>query len=494
MAKAIQSCSKKNGLSATRAAVKFGVSKSTLLRRLRGGKTRSVSHQHQQLLTAAEEKALCNWISRLNDRGFPPRVANVPEFAAWILKQRKRGPPIPAVLPGRSWARRFFLRHPELLRKWSRRISKERADNAEDNALLEAWFEAYEAAVRTNGIAEANIWNMDETGFAMGPARNAKVVLTARNAEGKARMPGNRDWVTAVECVSAAGRHLDPLVIFKGSRILQNWIPAGPEALEATRSWSLACSAKAFTDNDLAMRWLTGVFDPATRQHPAAPRLLVIDGHGSHTAPAFQEYCEQAGIVCVCLPPHTSHVTQPLDVGCFSPLKQYYGQQLDRHAQRLDHHITKQHFLEIYAQARAQTFQPRTIRGGFKGAGLVPFHPARVLQAKARPKTPQSPVPEADAAPTEESLTPMTPERLEKAAAKLLLESTPSTTLRRVQRIARGAETIATTNRLIQQDCAVLEAEYRKRRTGIRGQGPIRGLGRMASIAEANYRLGGGLG
>ena len=35
MARAIRSCSKKNGLSATRAAVKFGVSKTTLLRRLR---------------------------------------------------------------------------------------------------------------------------------------------------------------------------------------------------------------------------------------------------------------------------------------------------------------------------------------------------------------------------------------------------------------------------------------------------------------------------
>ena len=370
-------------------------------------------------------------------------MANVPEFAAWILKHRKRGAPIPAVLPGRSWAQRFFSRHPELLRTWSRRISKERADNAEDKALLEAWFETYEAAIRTNGITEANIWNMDETGFAMGLARNAKVVLTARNAEGKARMPGNRDWVTAVECISAAGRHLDPL------RILQNWIPTGPEALEATRGWSLACSAKAFTDKGLAMRWLTGIFDPATRQHPAAPRLLVIDGHGSHMAPAFQKHCEQAGIICVCLPPHTSHVTQPLDVGCFSPLKQDYGQQLDRHAQQLDHHITKQHFLEIYAQARAQALLPRTIRGEFKGAGLVPFYPARVLQAKVRPHTPQSPVPEADAAPTEESLTPVTPERLEKTAAKLLLESTPSTTLRRVQRIARGAQTIATTNQLI---------------------------------------------
>ena len=76
-----------------------------------------------------------------------------------------------------------------------------------------AWFETYEAAIRTNGITEANIWNMDETGFAMGLARNAKVVLTARNAEGKARMPGNvtgspRWSVTALWGITWDPRHL----------------------------------------------------------------------------------------------------------------------------------------------------------------------------------------------------------------------------------------------------------------------------------------------
>ena len=198
-------------------------------------------------------------------------------------------------------------------------------------------------------------------------------------------------------------------------------------------------------------------------------------------APTFQKYCEDNSIVPVCLPPHPSHVTHPLDIGCFSPSKQDYEQALDRNARRMDHQITKQHFLEIYAQARAQAFQPRTIRGGFKGAGLVPLCPGHVLQPKDRPGTPT----EALAAPTLERLTLVTPERLEQTAAKLLQESTPTTTLRRVQRIARGAQTIATTNRLIQDDCAAIEAQLRRRNNVKRGQGPIRGLGRMASMAEA---------
>ena len=106
---------------------------------------------------------------------------------------------------------------------------------------------------------------MDKTGFAMGLSHNTNIVLTIQNTEGKVWMSRNYNWVTTVECISATGHHLDPFVIFKGSRILQNWIPAGCEALEVTQSWSLACSTKAFTNNNLAIHWLTSIFDPATR-------------------------------------------------------------------------------------------------------------------------------------------------------------------------------------------------------------------------------------
>ena len=55
-----------------------------------------------------------------------------------------------------------------------------------------------------------------------------------------------------------------------------------------------------------------------------AYRLLILDGHGSHTTPKFNQYCIENKIISLCMPAHTSHLLQPLDVSCFSLLKTAY--------------------------------------------------------------------------------------------------------------------------------------------------------------------------
>jgi hypothetical protein len=57
-------------------------------------------------------------------------------------------------------------------------------------------------------------------------------------------------------------------------------------------------------------------------------RLLILDGHESHKSLAFQDLCEQNRIITLCMPPHASHILQPLDVGCFAPLKQAYKKEI----------------------------------------------------------------------------------------------------------------------------------------------------------------------
>jgi hypothetical protein len=58
-------------------------------------------------------------------------------------------------------------------------------------------------------------------------------------------------------------------------------------------------------------------------------RLLIIDGHESHKSLAFQDLCEESKIITLCMPPHTSHILQPLDVGCFAPLKRAYKTEIN---------------------------------------------------------------------------------------------------------------------------------------------------------------------
>jgi hypothetical protein len=69
-----------------------------------------------------------------------------------------------------------------------------------------------------------------------------------------------------------------------------------------------------------------------------------MDGHVSHCTWLFFEYCLQNNIHCLCLPPHSTHKLQPLDVGLFSPLQLRYSQELDKWMKQGGKHLNKGKF------------------------------------------------------------------------------------------------------------------------------------------------------
>ena len=81
----------------------------------------------------------------------------------------------------------------------------------------------------------------------------------------------------------------------------------------------------------------------------------------------------------LCMPAHSSHLLQPLDVACFSPLKRKYGDIISGLARNRTHHISKEAFLPAFKIAFEQSFTKENIQAGFRGAGLVPHDPQAVL-------------------------------------------------------------------------------------------------------------------
>ena len=51
------------------------------------------------------------------------------------------------------------------------------------------------------------------------------------------------------------------------------------------------------------------------------PRLFIFDGHNSHISYKVAKCAYDNKVHILCLPPHTSHAMQPLDVACFRPAK-----------------------------------------------------------------------------------------------------------------------------------------------------------------------------
>jgi hypothetical protein len=107
--------------------------------------------------------------------------------------------------------------------------------------------------------------------------------------------------------------------------------------------------------------------------------MLILDGHGSYLTAEFDRTCTENNIIPVCMPPHSSHLLQPLDVSCFAVLKRQYGQ-LEQRMRLGFNHIDKIDFLTAFPKARTMAYKAETIWNGFAATGLMPFNPDRVYQ------------------------------------------------------------------------------------------------------------------
>lgn len=69
---------------------------------------------------------------------------------------------------GGKWLSRFPTRHPELHSKLGKNIDADRIRNI-NPVDLRAWFSLFRRVLTEYKVTPENVWNMDETGVALGP-------------------------------------------------------------------------------------------------------------------------------------------------------------------------------------------------------------------------------------------------------------------------------------------------------------------------------------
>ena len=308
------------------AAQYFEISHATLHRRRLGGVSRSIAQEMVQILTNAEESTLIRWIKRYTITGTPITYTLLKELALHLRAARVIHASSSTLLPNQlarindKWVQRFKERHPEIGGIYARQLEYARRDGA-SYEHVERWFRAVASKFEEHSYEPSNIWNMDESGFGVGEEQSIKVLVYLDAAMKQRVIGGKQEWVTDIECISAAGEALPPLLIFKGANVNARWInersPAG---------WFFATSENGWTSNNLGLAWLKTVFEPLTREKAAGrQRLLIADGHGSYIRGDFIAYCMENQIDLLIMPPHCSHILQPLDVGVFSAFKRYHS-------------------------------------------------------------------------------------------------------------------------------------------------------------------------
>jgi hypothetical protein len=102
-----------------------------------------------------------------------------------------------------------------------------------------------------------------------------------------------------------------------------------------------------------------------------AHQLLIIDSYKSYNLYKFYKYCKEEKIIVLCMPSYSSYLLQPLNVGCFSPLKRAYSDKISSLAQYSTKKIKKEAFLPAFKAAFKKAITKENIYAGFRGARLV---------------------------------------------------------------------------------------------------------------------------
>lgn len=384
---------------------------STLWHRNHGRRSRKAAAAARQLLTQCEEKALIDYLLRAAKRGFPMPLKLLPYLANVVIRQRSHATQVLATngemkMPGEKWARNFRARHPEIAAKKLRPIEWARHNIYEK---VVHWFSVIRPELHEPGILAENVYNMDETGTMLSLLTSGKYVVSGETPTKYRGTGTNRNLVTSVECISADGRCIDPLIIWPASTQRSVW------TTHATPGWHFACSPTGYTTSEFVLDWYRRVFDPQTRERASGrPRILINDGLGAHEALEVLQFCHQNNIILCRLPSHTSHKLQPCDVGVFGPLKVAYREKVENLFRGGANTIGKQHFTLLYSQARRAAFTSRNIKSGWAKAGLFPFNPDRVLREIEKPAVETAPTITGSDAPANTELlkTPVTAEHL----------------------------------------------------------------------------------
>ena len=255
------------------AAQEVGVSKATLHRRMNAGRSRSEAKQAAQRLTPQEKKALASWISTPTAAGNPVQHDFIREMAEKLIKQRLPNEIVPQL--GSSWVPSFLRRHRHLKTKMTRAIETACVKDVTEEQIRH-FNEELRRVIREHNIRLKDTFNADETGArhlfsllivgcSIGTMQTSNVVIDTSISDAYEAQPGRQEWLTVIECVSAAGEKIPPYIIFKGQNLMTNWLPK-----PMPKRWMWAANSSGWTNNYHGMQWIKH-FELSTQEQLQSP-------------------------------------------------------------------------------------------------------------------------------------------------------------------------------------------------------------------------------
>lgn len=365
---------KSNELSYRQAAEKYGCTKSSLFNHVHGV-AMSETVGRRTVLTKEEEKDVVRCCEVLGRFGVCANRDVVGKVIKDYLAALDRPNPFRLGCPGKKWWSNFLKRWPELSERKPEHLTVQRA-KAATPSVIAAFISSLGSFLESKGISSLSygelgqrLWNCDETGISTSVA--SQKVLVKRGSRVVSEIGGgsDREYITSLFCGSAVGERLTPYVVYKAETLDPLWTVGGPQGTRYSASSSGWMETAQFHE------WFKKVFLPAvTDRLRTGPVILFVDGHNSHLAIELLGLARANNVTIYCLPPNTTHLLQPLDVGVFGPLKRVWRRQVKDHKMHTHaSRITKSVFPTLLSALYEESVLPEHLVSGFRATGIHPL-------------------------------------------------------------------------------------------------------------------------
>ena len=183
---------------------------------------------------------------------------------------------------------------------------------------LADWFSLYKKTVKDYKIEKSDIYNMNEKNFVMKIQKKMKVICFRRH-RALMTFDDNREWVFFIKCVIILNEMFKMWIIFKEKYQQKCWMKILSE------DDHIIISENEWINNEIEFFWLKRCFESKTRKRQKEDyRLLIIDGHQSHSTSKVIEFAKKHKIIILCLSSHFIDLLQSLNVNIFKFLTQIY--------------------------------------------------------------------------------------------------------------------------------------------------------------------------
>ena len=240
-----------------------------------------------------------------------------------------------------KWMRGFLAKWPDLSVLKPRNLEYSRAKMASMDTVS-SYFKNLECCPTEHSLTDKPnlIFNIDERAYSS-TEHTPPCIVGSSSYCPTAVTSGSGKTVTVLECISASGAAIPPFFIFPGKRMnaeLMKGKSPGADGNVSETGWSKQA---------IFRHYLMSHFVKYIHGHDNQKVLLILDCHKSPVSVGLCEWARDNGIIFFYLPPHTSHILQPLDVSCYRPFEWIFNNECHIVMRQTEATLTRYNVYEV---------------------------------------------------------------------------------------------------------------------------------------------------